>query len=557
MVFEDISVEMISDEGFDIEQSEIAAKKILENLVNDDSDDYRLRLNFDENVWILPNNKGGTIKFDFNNLDSFLKFNNLFNKDEAIRRIKCWISSQLRSYSNSHVKLLYRHLLIAIEKTQFFQANSVVDFVEFLRTTSEYKNYYKLSLINVTLNFLDYNLLYDLYETYDKEFYSLSNSIKPEKLRRTLPPVKDIITFSMWLDHFYKIESIKEIPSPLFIRFYPVVIWWKLTSIIPLRPSEFCAIERNALKKIKNSYFLKLPRKKNKKNVQVIDEINISEELGNLINNYILLTDKYGKTKTLISYRSINSTYTEAYKKNTAYTKFDFDVFNYSDLQYLIKLFHENVLEKIFNVSVIPHKQELYNTNEVSYDINKRISPGDTRHLAIMSLINQKFHPIEVARLAGHSTLSSYFHYSNHQAYWVDLEVQKLMHNFHKERNKRNNGDIERSQSLWSEITTRALFKPPTSNFREKKTLGYCTDNLKRCFTGCLFCKHWRISNEEFNENKHIIQEKISQKKAEATGLLTDILNMMQAFDVDEFAAINPDIKNALDEKLMMLDAAM
>ncbi|MCZ2259411.1 hypothetical protein [Sporosarcina sp. G11-34] len=556
LAFEDISIESISDEQFDLMQSVYEAKSILKNLVSDDLYDSRLRLDFDKDVWVVPNNKGGTIIFNFNNLESLLA-NSPFNKTESIKRIKCWITSRLRSHSSEHARALYRRLLFAIEKTDFFLKDNSEDFAEFLRTTTDHSNHEKVAIIQVTLNYLDFNLLSDLFDAYDKNFYVISKSLKPEDNRRSLPPVKEVITFSMWLEHFYKDEFAKDKVSPLLIRFYPVIIWWKLTSIIPLRPSEFCKIKRNALRTVNEKYYLKLPRVKNKKNTQIITDILISKELGDIISNYIELTNEFGRTDTLISYRSINSTYSSQYQDNTKFTKFDFNVFNYSDLQYAIDLFHDEILANKYNVSVIPLPKDRPDQDKKTYEISKRISPGDTRHLAILSLINQKYHPIEVARLAGHSTLNSYFHYSNHKAYWVDLEVQKLMYKFHKEKSKSYESNVEKQQSLWSEISNRALLKPPTSEFREKKELGYCTDNLKRCFTDCVFCNHWRISTEEFNENQHLIQTKISQQKQEANGLLTDILNTMQAFNVDEFAAINPDIKNALDEKLMMLDDAI
>lgn len=550
---EDIPLEILADEKFDLKQSIIVSREILDNLVDDDSYEYRLKLEFDEDIWILPYN-GGTLSFDFNKLHHLLNKINNQNSLENILRVKCWIASILRSVSSNRAATLYKRLLDAIEKTNFFKVDKADDFAEYIRD-AHFTDIYKLSFIQVTLNFLDFNLQYELYEIYDGTFYELSNSLNIKKNVRTLPAVKDVITFSEWLDHFYKTEMEKEETSSLLMRFYPVVIWWKLSSIIPLRPSEFCEIKRDSFGTDENPYLLKIPRKKNKKNVQVINEITISEELGNIINDYLEKTKKFGKTKTLISYRAINSTYTQTFKDQTTITKFDFDVFNYSNLISLVNSFHDEVLSKKFNLKIVPKKQNSETEADTLYDISKRILPGDPRHLAIMSLINQKYHPVEVARLAGHSTLNSYYHYSNHKSYWVDLEVQKLMYKFQQEKSAKTQGKIQFQQSIWSEITTRALLKPATSSYYEKKEIGYCTDALKRCFTECVFCKHWRISREEFEKNLEYIEEKISQKESEATGLLTDIFNLMQAFNVDEFSAINPDIKNILDAKLMMLDA--
>lgn len=545
---ENLSIELIAEEEFDLEKSISDAMHILRNLVADKDYDYRSVLEFEKNAWVVPNN-GGTLKFNFEDLEVLIKQHIFSNSSYYIKQIKCWTCILLRSYSVEHAHRLHSYLKIIIEKTNFLNVNKAEEFTEFIRTTTKYSNNIKNILIQVTLNFLDYGLQNETYEIYNSEFYSISSQIKPISNRRNLPPAKEVITFSMWLEHFFYEEYKLDIISPALLRYYPIVIWWKLTSIIPIRPSEFCSINRNALISTENGFYLKLPRIKNKKNVQVIDEISISNELGSIIEEYINITNIYGKSKTLISYRSIFSTYNKRYQDATRFIKYDFDVFNYSDLLYQLNSFHDEILVNKFNVKVVPYKKVTNKESFDRYDISRRILPGDTRHLAIMSLINQKFHPVEVARLAGHTSLSSYFHYSNHQTYWVDLEIHKLMHKFHGEKN-----DIVEEHSIWSQVSKRALLKEPTTNYNEKLLLGYCTDNLKRCFTDCIFCEHWRISFKEFEINRDLIEEMIAKHKTTATGLLTDIFNMMQAFDIDEFASINPDIKNSLDEKLMMLD---
>ena len=556
---DEIDIETIADEQFDLDQSIKSAKEVLEELNNDDKS--RVINDFDLNKWRLRN-RYGYHNFDFEKIKHLMVFNRKNNVEEIIKRVKCWVTTILRNFTVEWAKRCYKTLIDIIKFTNYFQKNKAEELCDFLQNTSELSNYQKIDWIHVSLNFLDYNQYSILYDIYDSEFCMISESIKIEQKTRALPSPKDMITFSTWIEHFFNTEIKRNNITPYTLRYYPVVIWWKLTSIIPIRPSEFCDIKRDALKKEEDGYYLKLPRIKNNNKTQIIDKILVSKEIGEIINHYIKITKKYGGTKTLISYNSILSTYKNNIKA-AAETKKIFDLFTYSVLNNLLNNFHDEILQDRYGLSISPklkrNKGDNINHSDSQYesfDISKRILPGDTRHLAIMSLIAQKFHPVEVARLAGHTSLTSYYHYSNHKAYWVDLEVQKLITKYYREKDVMDQKKPEKQQLLWNEITERALYKKPTSNYKEKKEIGYCTDNLKRCFTECILCEHWRISFEEFNlaKTQRIIQEKVSEKVQNANELYSDIFNLMKAIDVDKFSQVNPEIKKALDKKLMKID---
>ena len=135
---------------------------------------------------------------------------------------------------------------------------------------------------------------------------------------RELPPSQYVLSFSYYLEKHFEtlMESFvdKENFDKELLMVYPLVIWWRLTTVIPMRASEFCLMERDCLivdeDKDKNTdkYYIKLPRtKQTSKRVQIMDKVAIDDEMYQLINRYIDLTNQYGKTDTLISYRSIMS----------------------------------------------------------------------------------------------------------------------------------------------------------------------------------------------------------------------------------------------------------
>src|SRR5699024_12777022 len=75
--------------------------------------------------------------------------------------------------------------------------------------------------------------------------------------------------------------------------------------------------------------------------------------------------------------------------------------------------------------------------------VNRKIRPNDTRHFAFLNLMTQGYHPVEIARLGGHNSLNSQYHYHQHVEYWVASEVMELMLNFKlKENINYNTNDL-------------------------------------------------------------------------------------------------------------------
>src|SRR5699024_12197324 len=80
-----------------------------------------------------------------------------------------------------------------------------------------------------------------------------------------------------------------------------------LTSIIPIRSTEFCLIKRDSTSKENNKFFVTITSIKKPLNdsVNYYNKIEINESMYHLLINYIELTEEYGESETLISYRSL------------------------------------------------------------------------------------------------------------------------------------------------------------------------------------------------------------------------------------------------------------
>src|SRR5699024_7338758 len=264
---------------------------------------------------------------------------------------------------------------------------------------------------------------------------------------------KYILLFSYYLENYFldieNNECFDETETlNKKILYYPILIWWNLTTIIPIRSTEFCIIKRNCLSEESDKYFITITRIK----TPLDQKFEINESVYQLLNNYIAHTEDYGESETLISYRSL------VYVDNTErrrLQKKDLNSFNKNNLDKLLNRFYKEVLNEYYQIN-IPK--------------NQKLSPNDTRHIAFVSLMMQGISPIEVAHLGGHKTIAAQYHYSFHKEYWIDNEVFKLIKNY-TSISKFDNS----IRYIPEEIKLKA-FEPPTSSFRGD--FGMSTLNL-------------------------------------------------------------------------------
>lgn len=522
-----IDIDVFSDEIYDIEASMNRSKTTIEQLVNENR---WVKGDFDDDYWVVNrlDYKELTWRFDFHKLNFFV-FNSSLPK-EFKHIVKCWTVHLLESYQTIAAPSL-KYLIKCFEITKGFKSEEKINFIKNIEY-SEYSISYKIQIINTLCNFFDYSDL-EVADEYLPMLIELKDKMPFERLVRQLPPSRYVLSFSYYLEkHFDKLltetmnsKTHKE-ANELFLV-YPLIIWWRLSNIVPIRPSEFCLIERHCIFIENNKHYIKLPRRKQKntKKVQMLDKILISEELYQLIISYVHLTERFGNSDVLISYRSIDAA---DISHNREIMTNDINVFNINVLRNLITRFYK-IMRTEYNCE-IPN--------------NYRIAPNDTRHLAFVSLMMQGYSPVEIARLGGHQTIYAQYHYSGHVEYWVDCEVFKLM-------NKFKNASITSNQasSIPNEIKAKVLDWNDNS-FQRKMKIGFCKDIEQRCESRqCYFCSHWGITADEFLEKKEVIKSDIVKMKSNINELTSVIYNLNKQFLSHEMARRNGDLLNEIKTK--------
>lgn len=515
----EFTIDDTNNEEFDFEYSIEIAKENIESYVEKITINYFTNFSYEDIVWyVYSENQDNILTLDFRKCKDYENGYNL-------EVLKCWVSSLLLDYSGGTVAAHFRNLIKVLNITDFFEVSKVSLLEEYMLVEASMS--IKYSLITSVLNFLDFYNELDSSDEYIGLMCDLNE--KYEKEPRTIPSSRDCLMFLFVLNDFF--DSIT--PTDWrFLYYMPIRIWWVLTTKIPMRIGEFLRIKRNSLRveedEVTNRkrYFLDLPRSKeknNKKRIQVIDEIEIDEKLYNIINTYKLKTDKYGESETLISYkahRKLRENLFEYNEENILKKRNDKKI-NHDSFKKLLYDFYERVIKETpYNFTVRDIGVDDIDTISESrkkgifFDIERRLRPNDTRHLAFMFLKLQGLHPVEIARLGGHLSLRSQTHYFKHREFETDSSTIQLLRLFDIEgqyfKSKFFNTVKEPkvSSKIDDEFRRRFVLKnqEPDREKWDKLEIGWCTATSKRCKPHCFLCKeYWKIENDEFKAKYNVI----------------------------------------------------
>ena len=175
-------------------------------------------------------------------------------------------------------------------------------------------------------------------------------------------------------------------------RYFPVYLWWNLTAVLPLRPTEFLLTPADALAKVNGKYVLSVRRtlmkKKGKRKVSYriesdyeINRYEIPDALGAEIERH---QSPRGESDTLFS-------------SNQS----DGKRLSYAQLRMLLyKFLIEELQEDCFSIRL-----------------------GDTRHLAMISLMLSGGSPTVCKALAGHDDIAVSAHYYSNLSSIIESSV--------------------------------------------------------------------------------------------------------------------------------------
>lgn len=365
---------------------------------------------FEQNTWAILNEDGGkinrrNIKFNFElkqNINVVMKcyLLNLLDNKLGI--------SEIASRVKANSEMLY--------VSNYFNEENYEDYEEFILSKSENQILTYKDSNNEFISFLNCDIPIEYYNCLD------GININVEKNTRVLPDYKSILYFD------YVVNTIlNERHNEFFCKFSPILLWWKITSVIPIRPIEFLRLKKECFFEEDGKYYLKIKRRKPNSFVEralnntKVQKFRVSEELYNLAKEYI------SNPSHISEYFICKNHYNTYQKDKSRKLESSKTAFPNYDLSSLLVLFYNEAINDILDVGNISknevEKKDSRFINSYVSDKIVRLQLGDSRHLAIINLILQGTNSFLIKEMAGHRDINSHLHYSKHAQEYISSKI--------------------------------------------------------------------------------------------------------------------------------------
>ncbi|MBB6447904.1 site-specific integrase [Bacillus benzoevorans] len=429
---------------------------------------------------------------------------------------------------------IYSLILIAKGKSACW-IRSVVDILKkSVLETNGFKQTVRLEkvLLNEDSSYFAARIILSFADFYSvpniKEIKTICEGVQSDVRRnRELPPFLDIFIFDEIVNDYFRKTSVEE-----HFRYKPIQLWWAITNIIPMRPTDFLKLKSDCISlDDKGRYWITLSRSKKIKqsvrDVAPLQTIQINKEIFDLITNFKLYLFQIGIESDYLLpqsfYNKINFSNNDR-TRNVVEDRWIRDQFGS-----ILKHFHTKIVKGLY--------QE---------DYTMEILPSHTRHLAIINLFLQGFNMLSIAKMAGHDDLNAQSNYYSH----AENFVESFVYNFVKSGlsdsigSKMGDGFIG-----WRRGTIdrgkRYSYEEAQKLFR-KVDYGFCKDDdfPNNCGEDCRPC-YFYIFKPSINEYDKAIKWLESYSK----DIGTEIKNVVQTM-ISTSQALSSSYRPDLDESL-------
>ncbi|EHK2440403.1 hypothetical protein ACV3P1_01675 [Clostridium perfringens] len=404
-------------------------------------DEYRslgiiLNDSFEDNTWIL-HNEIIKIKVNFNiNMD-------LINEDILIETkiaLKLYCLILLTKTVILSVYESIKTIISFLKETNFANVDNLKTYLANFIKNKKYRD--------KAMTLAGFNEFYilnssDLYKKNFVDFYQSFNIDPKDRGKRDLPTIDSIFKLQNLIEEIdcYPIDEQK--------KFFLILLWWKITTIIPLRVTEFTLIPYECLINRNGRTYLKIFRSRLKgQNRRVprhkvsLDykpyELPVDQEIIRLIEKYndivreeyLEIGIKSEKRRFLLSRRlHYNNIVCGLDKKEYDESRIDVNI-----LSNLLNKFYREIIKEKYKFSIIKKNSKI----SIADDEIEEISLMDTRHIAFINLILNDVDPIMIKEIAGHKRVDSSFHYFDRIGTYLESRTYNLLqkNKFNKHMNK-------------------------------------------------------------------------------------------------------------------------
>lgn len=452
----------------------------------------------------------------------------LYKHPNLNNALKCFILINISSdFTISHIASLQSKLRNVIIVTKGFKKDQAEELEEYVQQ-SGYTN--RLKTFVYTNNFLqfiehqnrnEFDIKAPLQEIYNKN--------------RELPNYEVIVDFHYFMKEFEKSGTSYEKE-----KFYPVILWWKITGLIPMRPKDFCLLKYDCIFKKNSEYFLKIPRTKIKaksnSELDIEDTIRINKEIYESIEEYKNSIPSNLLGEYLFSYQIQMRFFT---RRNYKLRK---DILPTNKFEFLLSKYYKEIMRW--------EKKDFIKTKKNDRVVRNYVTPGDTRHFSICNLMLQGINPLSIAKMAGHARLGTQRNYWGHLEYFVDSFVYILT-----SKNKVNRLEKDLNKGIFSfmdKVDESKIFSPEDFEYIQEVEYGFCKNDKfpENCPGECRYCDFYFFYPKDYEEGIKWLQDDSDLLEQQLTVELRSLLelykNMKFNLNTESYSVI--DQENALSK---------
>lgn len=445
--------------------------------------------------------------------NKFFDFSDFEYDFDLYNALKCYVITCLHDVRLSIlvVSLRLQEIKKTIRMTKGFNINYIEEFEKYIDNTTE------TSLGDFKFGNTGFLYFYPMASYI--EYLRLLSYIKAEhnlgENVRQIPPYKDIVWFDYHINDF-----MNNADDGLRAKYFPIYLWWRISTVIPMRPNDFIRLSRNCcyLNQADNEYYIKVPRSKKAPNplskrrvIPLIQELKTNKEIYEIIQIYLKMLKIDHSEKFLLSLKA----YSDIFFYDSHVIK---DRISYQNLCNLLSYFYKEVIKGIYGFNTLECREELNEENQYNSVIKLKL--GDTRHLAFCSMMLQGFNPLTIAQIGGHESLDAQSHYCSHLDEFIGshslMLAKYIKGNIYKTKDSIN--DLFTSDEK-KELTFRQFDNPNPRRIDGgdcySKNFPYdCGDK------DCIFCSHHKLEFDkiddmtygELNESLSITRNDIKTK---------------------------------------------
>lgn len=423
-----------------------------------------------------------------------------------------------------------KYIIDVIYNSNFFDTCMLETFIEYMDYLSNSK---RINVKDSAMKFISF-IRDRVGQDYCDYLTSIGNKIN--RKAREIPDYASILKFDYIINKYVNNSS-----EVVFFKYYPVFLWWKITSVIPMRPCEFLILKKKSFFELNGKYYIVVERVKPHGFVERVlkkrktQTFRINKEIYDLVQKVI--DNKFHNSEKLLSKKLYASYYKKYEFEEESINSYSLEMHNlakclkdfYTDeisKNYKFKLVKKENMDEYINTK----KEELYN------DCITCLNLGDSRHLAIINLVLQGTNSYVVKEMCGHRDINSHLHYVDHAKTYITSKVLVLTE-IRKMELKINDENL-----IYVNRRNREVIKQQLNKYM-KIGDNYCKRYIGKeelfpflCLTDCSECQDKVFVDKD--DRLQIVNEKINKNNSELENQLEIIVKYIK----------NVNIKNIIDK---------